>query len=202
MLKIQRIVFVLAATLATASFAFAIDVADNGGFELGDITGWTDIPAGVLTATSATANSGTFSGELFNNVEASGFVAKQANKGIGVVGPNTDITVSFSLKTDFGVAAVGNVELFSEIDGGGVSQSEELLFLTATQDWTDYSFTTTTGPDVSGGVTVQFAAITGAVTGSVSTMFIDDVVIDVVPEPSSLSLLGLSGLALLFRKRR
>ena len=74
--------------------------------------------------------------------------------------------------------------------------------LILTSSYQPFNFAVNAGPDVSGGLTLQFNAATGAVTGSTSELFIDNVSVSVVPEPSSLALLGLSGLALLFRKRR
>ena len=105
---------------------------------------------------------------------------KQANKGIGAVQPNSEITISFSMKGSLaGASGVVFAELFSEIIPEGVSQAEILgggpLF--PTDEWVDYSFTTTTGPDVSNGVTLQLAAICGAVDGCVVEAFFDDVTI-------------------------
>ena len=62
---------------------------------------------------------------------------------------------------------------FSEVDGGGVSSAVILGGAPLALDpdptvWTSYSFTTAAGPDVSGGVTLQLAAITGAAVGSTS----------------------------------
>ncbi len=105
-----------------------------------------------------------------------------------------------------GVTQNGGVvfaEFFSELDGGGVSQAEILgggpLFGTA--DWVTYMFTTTAGPDVSGGVTFQIGAVCGAGAGCLADIFVDNVSVSVAPIPvpaavwlfgSALGLLGLS----------
>ena len=68
-------------------------------------------------------------------------------------------------------------EFFSEIAGGGVSASQIFTGgpLGLTGDWQDFSFTAVAGADVSGGVTLQFACVTGGATGSMAELFIDDV---------------------------
>ncbi|MGD8608228.1 MAG: hypothetical protein PVH21_13105, partial [Myxococcales bacterium] len=163
------------------------ELAINGDFETGDATGWlTDFVApnnGTFTVTSAQSNGGTYSGNLVASVPAEGGppsfpLIKQANIGIGTVQPNSTVEISFDL---FGsVSGAGGVffaEFFSELSGGGTSKSEILsggpLFPNGT--WTTYSFTTTTGPDVSGGVTLQLKADCGANPGCTVDAYIDNV---------------------------
>jgi len=185
-----------------AAVAGAQELTTNGGFELGDTTGWVSFPTENSTfLITNDANSGAFAAEVFNNDPASGAVIKQANIGIGVVNPGDEIIISFAMKGEGAIGGVAFAEFFSEIDGGGVSSSEILgggpLPLTA--DYQEFQFSAIAGPDVSGGITVQFAAVTGADEGSVSLFFIDDV--SVTPTPSSALVLGLGGLAA-FRRRR
>ena len=96
---------------------------------------------------------------------------KNANIGIGVVEPDVTVTISFDARGSLGVGGVAFAEFFSEIDGGGTSSSVILggapLALNADPDvWTHFSFTTTTGPDVSGGVTLQLTATTSPDAGA------------------------------------
>jgi len=157
----------------------------NGDFETGDLTGWQSFAAannGTFAATSAQANGGTFSGLMVADVDGIGSpsfpVVKQANIGVGTITPNTAVTVTFDL---FGsVAGAGGVvfaELFSELSGGGVSKSEILgggpLFPNGT--WTTYTFNTTTGNDVSGGITLQLKADCGGNSGCVINAYFDNV---------------------------
>lgn len=207
-MKTQRISTVcgLAAVFACAAGASAgIELANsNRGFELGDVSGWASFPSGDSTFTASNdAFSGNFSGELMNNAEASGAVIKQANLGVGQVMANQEVTISFWAKGAAGVGGVSFAEFFSEIDGGGVSSAVLLggspLFVGA--DWSFYSFTTTTGADVSGGVTLQFAAVTGAISGSTMQLMVDDVSVSIVPAPGAMALLGLGGLVGARRRR-
>lgn len=188
--------------LSLISFASAAELTTNGGFEAGDTSGWTEFPTANSTfLLTNDANSGTFAAEVFNNDLVSSAVIKQANIGVGVVNPGDTIEISFAAR---GLGTVGGVvfaELFSEIDGGGVSKSEILSGGPLGLDQNNYqtfNFTATAGPDVSGGITLQFAVTTGGAAGSTSLLFLDDV--SVTPEPSSLVLI-LSSLGLLIRRR-
>ncbi|MCA9319216.1 MAG: hypothetical protein KDB53_00705, partial [Planctomycetes bacterium] len=76
---------------------------------------------------------------------------------------------------------------FSEVAGGGVSAAEILGGAPLALDpnpntWTGFSFTTTAGPDVAGGVTLQLAAITGGAPGSMSMVCFDNVSVT-IPAP-------------------
>jgi len=162
----------------------------NGDFETGDTSGWEFFPNdGTFAATMAQANGGLWSGNLVASVPAGGGppsfpVIKQANIGTGTVQPNSSVDISFDL---FGsVSGAGGVffaEFFSELSGGGTSSSVILgggpLFPTGT--WTTYTFTTPTGNDVSGGVTLQLKADCGANPGCTVDAYIDNV--SVMPSP-------------------
>lgn len=190
--------FVLVAVAGAAAAEFTV----NGGFEAGDLSGWTSFPTTNSTfKLTNDANSGSFAAEVFNNDVAAAAVVKQANIGKGIINAGDEITISFAVKGSTANGGVAFAEFFSEIDGGGVSKSEILGGgpLPLTGSYQTFTFVTTAGPDVSGGVTLQFAAVTGADVGSVTVLFIDDA--SVVPGPGALALLGLGGLASLRRRR-
>jgi hypothetical protein len=164
------------------------NLTTNGDFEAGDTSGWEFFPNdGTFAATMAQANGGLWSGNLIASVPGGGGppsfpVIKQANIGIGTVQPNSLVDISFDL---FGsVSGAGGVffaEFFSELSGGGTSSSVILgggpLFPNGT--WTTYSFQTTTGNDVSGGVTLQLKTDCGANPGCTVDAFIDNVDVSV-----------------------
>lgn len=186
------------------------DLASNGNFELGDTSGWEVFPTGASTfeAISSPASDiheGSFSGNLTNTATGSAAVIKQANLAVGIVNPGDEFEISFWAKGTFVNGGVSFVELFSELDGGGTSSNEILLTMAGTSsDYTEFNFTRTAGPDVSGGITLQMTATTGATAGSTASLFIDNVSIRLtsVPEPASAIVLGMAGLGLASRRRR
>ena len=71
-------------------------------------------------------------------------------------------------------------EFFSEIEGGGTSGAEILgggpLPLDPDPEvWTRFEFTAVTGPDVSGGITLQLTATTAAIEESFARVYFDNV---------------------------
>ena len=199
-----------------AAQALVQDIAVNGGFETGDFSGWTQFPNGGTQAitspgSNASGPASTYAGNLFVPVNTGGGaidnLLKNANLQAGNLTPGASITVSFDLRgTLSGAGGVVFVELFSELSGGGTSASEILygppLFPTA--GWTNYSFTTNLGPDVSGGATVQLKASCGPVVGCGVDAYFDNLTIttdvSAVPVPAAVwlfgsGLLGLVGVA-------
>ncbi len=180
-MSFRTIKTVAVGALLMATTASAQSLAVNGGFETGDTSGWESFPSINSTfEVTGDANTGSFGARIFNGAETSGAVIKQANRGEGVVMTGQTITVSFAAKGMAGIGGVAFAEFFTEIAGGGVSSSRILgggpLPLTST--YQPFSFDVLIGAvDVSGGITVQFAAVTGADVGSEMTLFLDDVVI-------------------------
>ena len=161
------------------------ELAVNGGFETGNLEGWTlfcDGPNnGTCEATTAEANTGSWSGRVATAGAPANPAIKQANLAIGVVQPNSEITIRFSLKGSAGPGGVIFAGLLSEFLPEGATR-EDLgggpIF--PTNEWVAYEFTTNTGPDVSNGVTLELDAICGAVAGCTVEAFFDDVSI-VIP---------------------
>ena len=118
------------------------------------------------------------------------------------------ITINFDYRGTQIAGGVIFAELFSELDGGGVSKAELLgggpLFGNG-ETWQTATFTTTLGNDVAGGVTLQLKSACGAVAGCISDAYFDNVEMLVeppsaVPVPAAVwlfgsGLLGLVGVA-------
>jgi hypothetical protein len=163
------------------------ELAVNGGFETGNLDGWTqfcDGPNnGTCAATMAEAASGLWSGNLVASVPAEGGapsfpLIKNANIGIGTVTPGAEVVISFDLFGSLeGAGGVVFAEFFSELEAGGTSKSEILgggpIFPTG--EWVNYTYTTTAGPDVSGGVTLQLKVDCGATAGCTVDAYFDNV---------------------------
>ncbi len=204
-----HVVLAVASVAVFSSSVSAIELTTNGGFETGDFTGWTQFPTGPgqQTVDSANPSSGVFSGKIFNDAPPSNSLIKQANLNPGQFTPGQLVNVSFDARGSFGVGGVAFAELFSELDGGGTSAAFlHVVSVNGDPDvWTTNNFSTTVGPDSSGGITLQLGNVLGAIAGSQNTVWYDNVSVSVdslVPEPASATLLGLAGMALVGRRRK
>ncbi|WP_405233125.1 carbohydrate binding domain-containing protein, partial [Lentisalinibacter salinarum] len=148
----------------------------NGDFETGDLTGWETFANGGTITTTGDSSGGSFAANM--NVTIPGNpTLKQSNLAAGDLTPGQQVTVSFDWKGTDANGGVVDVVLFSELSGGGVSQTDSILSGGGfPADWTTVGpLTITLGPDVSGGITLQFTAICGGAAGCVSDIYIDNV---------------------------
>ncbi len=166
----------------------ALELAVNGGFETGDFSGWTQFPqSGIQTITTVNPSSGTYAANL-NVPLRTQFdppvdnVLKNANLGAGTLTAGAPITVTWDLRGSLlGAGGVVFVELFSELTGGGTSKAEIYTGgpLFPQTNWESFTWNTTLGPDVSGGVTLQLKSSCGPVEGCGVDAYFDNVSITV-----------------------
>jgi hypothetical protein len=177
----------LAQTLAVGQ-ASAANLLSNADFETGLLPPWAGVgglgPNATITIQSpdnGPSAPGTHNAFLNNMAEANGLTMAQTTAN-GTAVPGT-VFYSFDLK--LGTAANGGVffvEIFAQNSGGAVIGNAGLLGNFAPANWTHYSgsFVAPAGTDH---LTIQFEAPTGAVTGSVSSMHVDNV--DLHQEPTT-----------------
>ena len=212
--------FSLAAGVAQAAMQ---DVAINGGFETGafndgsENASWQVFPNnGLVEITTDNPAAGTYAANLIVPTRGVGdppvdALIKNANLGAGFLTPGAPVTITWDMRGSLeGAGGVIFVELFSELAGGGTSKAEIYTGapLAPNADWTPYSWTTTLGPDVDGGVTLQLKASCGPVVGCGVDSYFDNITIttDVapVPLPAAAWLFGsaLMGLVGMSRRRK
>ena len=168
----------VAALTLVAGSASAQNLLVNPGFEDGNLTGWVLAGESGSSSVSVVADNGpseigSNAAFLNNQAEAVGRTMKQTTAP-GSGGPGT-VYYSFDLKV--GQAALGGVffvEIFAEQIGVGIIGGSGLLGNYTPADWTTFSgqFEAPANTDF---FTIQFTAVTGATTGSVSTMYVDNV---------------------------
>lgn len=208
MLKIHstKLSTVIALTLSTGvAQAAVVEMAVNGDFETGDYTGWDVFPQ-TGTNQIAPGNGSTFSGLSTLPSGPADNLIKQSNRLAGSIQPGDAITVTFDAKGNLGVSAVAQVIVFSEFTGGGATPT--FFDFGLTDQWQSYTYNTSAGGDVGGGVTLALKVGCGAVPGCTADVNWDNVsfTADVLNPPSAVpvpaaawlfgsGLLGLVGVA-------
>lgn len=171
-------VLVVLALASAVGPAAAVNILDNPDFETGVLAPWAGVGGlGPNATVSIVADNGptapgTHCAFLNNQAEANGLTMAQTTPN-GSAAPGT-VFYSFDLK--LGTAANGGVffvEIFAQNAVGAVIGGAGLLGNYAPAVWTHYSgsFVAPAGTDH---LTIQFEAPTGAVQGSVSSMFVDN----------------------------
>ncbi len=157
------------------------ELAVNGDFETGNFDAWEQfVNSGVQSISSDTpSNGGSFSAALSGNtaIGAGGTTEiKQANLGAGALAVGDVLTIRFQVKGSFGPGGQLNVLSFTEFGGGGADQSDNTIIAGGVDDWTQYDYDVTlSGSDASGGFSLAFNPVCGAVAGCFADVLIDNV---------------------------
>lgn len=207
----KRFVGTLCATalagLLIGNTVFGQNLIVNPGFSTGDLTGWSTANTGAGATISVIPTGGNPGDYTWLNetVEPATLVLDQATAAGSAVGAGNTVNYSFDLMG--GNQAAGGVDFIHVEDenAGNAVIGQTILgpYFPSASGWTHYSGTYTTVAN-SDHMYIEFDASTGANAGSVDQMGVDNVVLSVVPEPTTMTLvgLGLVGAVLGLRKRR
>ncbi len=156
------------------------ELAVNGGFETGDLSGWTIFEnMGMVTPDNTESNGGDWSVHVVA-ARLQNPVLKQERLAAGTVAPGDTVNISFDMKGSAGAGGVIFPEFFSE---GAMGAPNEILEVIAvpTADWTTYMYSVTAGADVTNGITFQLGVVCGDVDGCFADVFIDNVSVTLDP---------------------
>jgi hypothetical protein len=195
-----------AALVLAAGQASAANLVLNPGFETGTTANWLVLNAGTVTVVTdnGPAAPGTFSAFMQNTFAANN-LALQQSTALGSASPGT-VNYSFDLKVDSSLNGGVVFIHFWDINstGGVIDQGPGLKGPYFNTGWQTYTGSWTAPANVDH-FEVEIDCTTGATAGSAESIHVDNVSISqaVVPEPTTLSLVGLGLLgALMVRRSR
>ncbi|MEO0973906.1 MAG: carbohydrate binding domain-containing protein [Pseudomonadota bacterium] len=157
------------------------ELAQNGSFETGDLTGWSTFTNdGQIDVEMTDATDGQFAVHVVS-ARGQNPTVKQERRAAGTVMPGDLVNISFDMRGSLGAGGVIFPEFFSERESGGAT-NEILETITAVNaGWTSYQYMATAGDDVSGGITFQIGVVCGDVEGCFGDVFIDNVSMRLAP---------------------
>ena len=158
------------------------DVAENGGFETGNLDGWAVYKnGGIIEADNTQSNGGTWSAKIVASSPAGlNPTLKQERKGAGSVAVGDIVQIKFDYKGSAAAGGIYSIQSFVEAESG-VNQTE-VFSVTPTEAWQTFTTTyTVNAGDVSGGITMEFTAICGGDAACNSTLILDNVSVTLNP---------------------
>ncbi len=157
------------------------ELAENGDFETGNLDGWAAYEnGGTIIADNTESNGGDWSAKIVASPSGLNPTLKQERKGAGTITVGDTVQVTFDYKGSAASGGIYDIRSFVEATNG-VNQTE-IFSVTPTGTWQTFTTTYIVGAgDISGGITMQFGAICGGVTGCSSTLFLDNVSIIINP---------------------
>jgi hypothetical protein len=196
----------IALFVVSASRVSATNLIANPGFETGDLTGWTVINASPYGGVSVRSDendplaAGSFNA-FASNLYSAAQIELQQSTPLGSAGPGT-VNYSFDLRLDLSVRGGSfAVHIWDVNSGGGIiDQGPGLLQPNISADGSWHTFSGTfTAPSNVDHFEIEFdTSVPVPLTGSsAEIMRIDNVSISQVPEPSTISLVGLGLLGIL-----
>jgi hypothetical protein len=196
-----------AAFVLAASQVSAVNLILNPGFETGNFTSWLVLGSTgtIQTPDNGPTAAGSYNAFLDNQAPAANLALQQTTANGSVAG---GVLVNYSFDLKAGINAAGGVlfvHIFNQNSVGAVIGQPTgligpLLVGPSDGNWHTFtgSFTTVANTDH---LTIEFDATTGADSGSKEQMHVDNVQLNVVPEPTTLSLVGLGLLGVLMVRR-
>jgi hypothetical protein len=158
------------------------EIAVNGGFEAGDLSGWAVYRnGGTIIADNTQSKTGTWSGKIIATPDGKNPTLKQERVAAGKIAVGDKVKITFDYKGAL-TGESGTYSIQSFVEGAnGVTQVVNIS-VSPTSSWQTYTTTYTVGSgDISGGITLEFVAICGGVAGCSSTLSLDNVSIIINP---------------------
>jgi hypothetical protein len=199
----------VAALVFVAGQVSAANLVLNPGFETGDLTSWSVFGAGsgasvtVQTPDNGPSAPGSFNAYMTNSIAAANLALQQST----AVGDAIPGLVNYSFDMKGSVSANGGVFFVHIWDinstGGVIDQGPGLLgpYFPSTSSWTTITGSFTAPANVNH-LEVEFDCTTGAAAGSAEAIHVDNVSLSQVPEPTTLTLVGLGMVAAVLGLRR
>ena len=158
------------------------EIATNGGFEAGDLSGWAVYKnGGTIIADNTQSKTGTWSGKIIATPAGMNPTLKQERKASGKLAVGDKVKITFDYKGAL-TGESGTYSIQSFVEGAnGVNQAVNIS-VNPSSSWQTYTSTYTVGSgDISGGITLEFVAICGGVAGCSSTLYLDNVSVIINP---------------------